>query len=132
MKTNTQSLFNKYESKFDKYEKQPLGKPFVVSAILLGTGEILFENKPILGSLAKSEKQRGVGHVFFVDPETEEQYICWFAKDGLKNAINNETTNIILVKVERDKKKDKEGNKVDYYRISEAVVTNEEGSSFLS
>lgn len=85
----------------------------------------------LLGILAKSEKQRGVGHVFFTDADTEEQYICWFAKDGLKNAINNETTNIILVKVERDKKKDKEGNKIYYYRISEAVVTNEDGSSSL-
>lgn len=81
--------------------------------------------------MTPSKERRGVGHVFFVDPSTGTQFTRWEAKDSLKNAIANETTNIILLKVVKGTKKDKEGNDMTYYRISEDVVTKESGAAFL-
>lgn len=125
-----QELFTKYEGKFD-VDNSSSGKPFVVSAIEKGTGTVLFENRILNGMVAKSKKQRGVGHVLFTDPKTNLQYKRWRANEGFKNAITNETVNIILIKVEEDENKNEEGKSKMYYRIVEDVVTNEDGSSFL-
>ena len=125
----TIDLFNKYETKFEK--AQPFGKPFVISAIEKETGTVLFENKTLYGHLKTSEKVRGVGHVFFANPDTGEQFIRWHATSTLKNAITNETTSIILIKVIAKEKKDPEGNQVKYYQIAEDAVTNEDGGKYL-
>ena len=124
-------LLNTYEGKFNVAEES-LGKPFVVSAVVRETGEIVCENKLLNGWMTPSKDRRGVGHVFFVDPSTGTQFIRWDAKDSLKNAIVNETTNVILLKVVKGTKKDRDGNDINYYRISEDVVTRESGASFLA
>lgn len=114
--TTTKDLFKKYEGKFD-VDNSSSGKPFVVSAIVRDTGEVLFENKILNGMVAKSKAQRGVGHVLFTDPESKMQYKRWRADDNLKNAITNETVKIILVKVVEAESESKEGEKESYYRI---------------
>lgn len=103
----------------------------MVSAIEVDSGEILMENKLLHGYINLSKEHRGVGHVFFSDPDDGTQFIRWRANEAFKNAITNETTKIILLKVIKKEKKDQDGNLIPYYFIKENVVTNEEGSSFL-
>lgn len=125
----TKQLFKAYEGKFEIAE--PFGKPFVVSALIYETGELLFENKVLYGYIQTSKEYRGVGHVTFTDPYDGAQFVRWRASDKFKSHITNETTNIILLKVLEKEKKDSKGDKIKYFFIKECVVTNEDGSRFL-